>query len=74
MYGSVRGAARNGGPYRDSLFVCCAVFSAGGHRGGASKSRPRFFAVRSCQDDSPNGAPRTADRRKASSSAFVCPR
>ena len=27
MYGSVRGAARNGGPYRDSLiFSLCGVF------------------------------------------------
>ena len=31
-YGSVRGAAGNGGPYRDSLFLTVLSFATGGSR------------------------------------------
>jgi len=34
--------------------------------------RPNRFAVRSCHNLSPNGAPRTTERRKASNSAALC--
>ena len=40
-------------------------------RGRSVDSNPSRFAVRSCQDASPNGAPPVTDRRNAASSASV---
>ena len=41
-------------------------------RGRSVDSKPKRFAVLCCHGPSPNGAPRTTDRRNASSSASVC--
>lgn len=40
-------------------------------RGRKVDCTPNRFGVRSCQDGSPNGAPRTAERRNAANSASV---
>ena len=55
--------------------VGCLYIDCLGHgrpRGRNVDCNPSRFAVRSCHDVSPNGEPRTTDRRNDSNSASVC--
>ena len=74
LVGNLRGS---GGKIKGSGVFVLPHASSRGDFQGRPRARnvdcsPSRFAVRCCHDASPNGAPRTTERRNASNSASVC--